>query len=110
MVSERARGCSKISRSISCSKTAVIIAIVYQIESLSVRTDLLRILSMTLLFGCLLSGPVQAQTTPPPLMPLPAHMQMGHGEFLITNGFNIAFEGYREPRLDRAGARFLDIL
>ncbi|MGC2402997.1 MAG: family 20 glycosylhydrolase [Acidobacteriaceae bacterium] len=64
---------------------------------------------MTLLLGCLASAVVRAQA-PLPLMPLPARVSPGQGEFLINNGFGIAIEGYQEPRLDRARQRFLDIL
>jgi hexosaminidase len=74
---------------------------------------LLRILlPMTLLLSSLIAG---GQTQPPaprplPLMPLPAQVKPGTGEFLINNGFGIALEGYQEPRLDRAKQRFLNIL
>ena len=47
---------------------------------------------------------------PLPLMPLPAQVKPGTGEFLINNGFGIALEGYQEPRLERAKQRFLNIL
>ncbi len=72
------------------------------------------ILPMTLLLSSLITG---AQTLPPvsmppplPLMPLPAQVKPGTGEFLINNGFGIALEGYQEPRLERAKQRFLNIL
>src|SRR6202034_3385217 len=39
-----------------------------------------------------------------------AQVKPGAGEFLINNGFGIAFEGYQEPRLERAKQRFLTIL
>jgi hexosaminidase len=70
---------------------------------------LLRIVSMTLLLGCLVTGGVQAQV-PLPLMPLPAQVKPGDGEFLITNGFGISLQGFQEPRLERAKQRFLNTL
>jgi hexosaminidase len=70
---------------------------------------LLRIVSMTLLLSCLVSGGVQAQA-PLPLMPLPAQVKPGDGEFLINNGFGITLQGFQEPRLDRAKQRFLNML
>jgi hexosaminidase len=70
---------------------------------------LLRILCMTLLLSSLFAGSVNAQA-PLPLMPLPAQVKPGTGEFLINNGFGIALEGYQEPRLERARQRFLNIL
>jgi hexosaminidase len=76
---------------------------------------LLRIVfPMTLLLSSLIAG---GQTQPPaplppplPLMPLPAQVKPGAGEFLINNGFGVALEGYQEPRLERAQQRFLNIL
>jgi hexosaminidase len=44
------------------------------------------------------------------IMPLPEHFQPGEGEFVIDGRFGIAFEGYREARLERARQRFLDTL
>lgn len=41
------------------------------------------------------------------LMPWPAGVHMGNGEFVIDQSLGIGFEGYREPRLDRAAERFL---
>jgi hexosaminidase len=72
------------------------------------------ILPMTLLLSSLIAGGQNlspASTPPPlPLMPLPAQVKPGAGEFLINNGFGIAFEGYQEPRLERAKQRFLTVL
>jgi len=44
------------------------------------------------------------------LMPMPAHVSQGEGQFVIDGSFGIAFQGYTEPRLDRAEERFLDRL
>ncbi len=41
------------------------------------------------------------------VMPLPAKMEKANGALKIEPGFRITFTGYREPRLDRAGQRFL---
>ena len=72
------------------------------------------VLPMTLFLSSLIAG---GQTLPPasvppplPLMPLPAQVKPGTGEFLINNGFGVALEGYQEPRLERAKQRFLNIL
>jgi hexosaminidase len=70
---------------------------------------LFRIVAMTFLLSCLASGSVQGQMALP-LMPLPQQATPGTGEFVINNGFGIAFEGYQEPRLERAKQRFLNIL
>ena len=68
------------------------------------------ILPMTLLLSSLIAGGQTLSPAPLPLMPLPAQVKPGAGEFLINNGFGIALEGYQEPRLDRAKQRFLNIL
>jgi hexosaminidase len=44
------------------------------------------------------------------IMPAPAHVTQGEGEFFIDGSFGITSEGYEEPRLARARQRFLDIL
>src|ERR1035437_7058 len=44
------------------------------------------------------------------LMPVPAHIVQGEGEFVIDGKFGVALEGYKEPRLERAQQRFLGIL
>lgn len=41
------------------------------------------------------------------VMPLPAKAQPGSGSLKIDTGFTLAFAGFREARLDRAGERFL---
>jgi hexosaminidase len=41
------------------------------------------------------------------IMPLPARAERGDGSLNIDASFHLAFVGYREPRLERAGQRFL---
>jgi len=43
-------------------------------------------------------------------MPLPASATPGQGEFVIDGQFGVAFDGFTEPRLNRARERFLDTL
>ena len=50
----------------------------------------------------------EAQTLP--IMPLPASVSQGQGEFLIDGQFGVSFDGFTEPRLFRARDRFLDTL
>jgi hexosaminidase len=45
-----------------------------------------------------------------PIMPMPAHIVLGDGEFIIDEHFGMALNGYKEPRLERAQQRFLDVL
>ena len=45
-----------------------------------------------------------------PIMPLPAHVLLGQGEFVVDGSLGIALNGYKEARLDRARQRFLDTL
>jgi hexosaminidase len=57
------------------------------------------------------SGYVVAQgESPLAIMPAPAHVTQGEGEFYIDGSFGVAMKGYGEPRLARARLRFLDIL
>jgi hexosaminidase len=56
-------------------------------------------------------GDLNAQAQAPlPIMPLPVHAVSGTGDFVINNGFGMAFEGHTEPRLERAKQRFLETL
>jgi len=41
------------------------------------------------------------------LMPLPASAQSGTGSLAVDASFSVTFTGYTEPRLERAGERFL---
>ena len=52
---------------------------------------------------------MQAQTQLQ-VMPLPAHVVQGQGQFLIDGSFGVKLEGYTEPRLVRAQQRFLGSL
>ena len=45
-----------------------------------------------------------------PTMPVPTRVVQGEGEFLIDGNFRIAVKGYKEPRLERARRRFLNLL
>ena len=54
---------------------------------------------------------VRAQEKVPlPIMPLPAHVVQGDGEFPIDGNFGITLKGYKEARLELAKQRFLDTL
>jgi len=49
---------------------------------------------------------VNAQSSAPlNIMPLPAKVERADGSLKIDASFRLAFAGYREPRLERAGAR-----
>ncbi len=45
-----------------------------------------------------------------PLMPLPAHVVTGQGQFLLDGGLNVALQGYKDERVVAAEERFLDSL
>src|SRR5438309_3450030 len=53
---------------------------------------------------------MRAQAPPPPLMPMPSHLETGDGQFLIDGKISIALQGYTEPRLTLARDRFLATL
>jgi hexosaminidase len=67
-----------------------------------------------LLFGictlCLPGNLLAQEKRSPAIMPLPAHVMQGEGEFLIDGYFGIALKGYKEARLERAQQSFLDTL
>ena len=43
----------------------------------------------------------------PALMPMPAHLTPGEGQFLIDNNFTVAIEDYPDPRVLEGSRRFL---
>jgi hexosaminidase len=58
---------------------------------------------------CVLLHPVMTTAQQPALnlMPLPANVQSGAGSLKVDSTFSIAFTSHTEPRLERAGERFL---
>jgi hexosaminidase len=58
---------------------------------------------------CILLYPAMTTAQQPVLnlMPLPASAQSGTGSLAVGSSFSVAFTGYTEPRLERAGERFL---
>ncbi len=69
----------------------------------------MRILVLALLSVALLV-PAFAQQPALNLMPMPASVQGGTGELLVTQDFKVALTGYDEPRLHRANERMLHTL
>jgi hexosaminidase len=67
-----------------------------------------RAVALTFSFLLVSSGALQAQASAElNVMPLPAKAQPGSGSLKIDGGFDLAFAGYKEARLDRAGQRFI---
>jgi hexosaminidase len=62
-----------------------------------------------LLVLCILLNPVMTTAQEPALnlLPLPASAQSGTGSLGVDSSFSVAFTGHTEPRLERAGDRFL---
>jgi len=62
-----------------------------------------------LLVLCILLNPVMTTAQEPALnlLPLPASAQSGTGSLGVDSSFSVAFTGHSEPRLERAGDRFL---
>jgi hexosaminidase len=58
---------------------------------------------------CLLLYPAMTTAQQPALnlMPLPANVQSRAGSLKVDSSFSVALTGYTEPRLERAGERFL---
>ena len=61
-----------------------------------------------LVFGS--AAALTAQSTELNLMPMPAHVQRGAGQFVLDGNFAVQLAGYTEPRLLNARDRFLDRL
>jgi hexosaminidase len=59
---------------------------------------------------CLRGNLLAQEKRSPAIMPLPAQVIEGEGEFRIDGDFGIALKGYKEARLERALQRFLDTL
>ena len=77
----------------------------------NVRRARIRGLFFLAVFTLAISRNLRAQEKGPlPVMPLPSQVVSGEGEFVLDGHFGIALKGYREPRLERAQQRFLDLL
>src|SRR6266481_7499831 len=66
--------------------------------------SILPALILTATGACMLNA---QSNLPLNIMPLPAKVERGDGSLKIDASFHLAFVGYREPRLERAGQRFL---
>src|SRR5260370_23485065 len=68
-----------------------------------------RLQVLGILVLCVLLYPAMTTAQQPGLnlMPLPANVQPGTGNLGVDSSFSVAFTGYTEPRLERAGERFL---
>ncbi len=53
---------------------------------------------------------LRSQTADVSLMPMPARLAHGEGQFVINGSFDVRFEGYKEPRLELARKRMLGTL
>jgi hexosaminidase len=69
---------------------------------LSFRAVLLSVAS-----GLIMSAASLSAQTQLPNLPLPEHVTSGNGSLMINQGMKISFEGFTEPRLDKAKDRFL---
>jgi hexosaminidase len=65
--------------------------------------------SAGILVSCVLIYPAMTTAQQPALnlMPLPAGARSGTGSLGVDSSFSVAFTGHTEPRLERAGERFL---
>src|SRR5713101_6818999 len=68
-----------------------------------------RLQVLGILVLCVLLYPAMTTAQQPGLnlMPLPANVQPRTGNLGVDSSFSVAFTGYTEPRLERAGERFL---
>src|SRR5258708_8967495 len=70
----------------------------------------LRVLGILVLCVLLYPAMITAQQPTLNLMPLPASVQSSTGSLAVDSSFSVAFTGYTESRLERAGERFLQQL
>jgi hexosaminidase len=68
------------------------------------------LLAMSMILPITYTASARAQGPELPLMPMPSHVTMGPGSFLVDGSFNVELDGYKEPRLERARQRFLETL
>jgi hexosaminidase len=68
-----------------------------------------RLRGLGILVSCVLNFPAMTIAQQPALnlMPLPAGAQSGAGSLGVDSSFSVALTGHVEPRLERAGERFL---
>ncbi len=76
---------------------------------MTVRLSAVRTMTLSALLLPLMPAPLNAQA-PLRLMPLPAHATRDAGRLLLDGSLRVVFEGYTEPRLERARQRFLETL
>jgi hexosaminidase len=70
-----------------------------------------RCCAVSILYFMQLAGISSAQIQKPlPIVPIPLTSVSGTGSLSVEHGLQVVFDGYTEPRLDRAQARFLGIL
>jgi hexosaminidase len=70
-----------------------------------------RCCAVSILYFMQLAGISSAQIQKPlPIVPIPLTSVSGTGSLSVEHGLQVVFDGYTEPRLDRARARFLGIL
>ncbi len=77
------------------------------------QVHLSRMWMSVFVFSSLLIAGMSARAQAPAdlnVMPLPSKVQLGTGSLKIDNTFTLAFTGFREERLGRAGQRFLTTL
>jgi len=56
------------------------------------------------------SATMRCQEASPTLMPLPAHMVMGQGQFIVDGNLTVEIQGYSDARLVAGKKRFLNVL
>lgn len=75
-------------------------------------TELRRVITRLFVYSALVlsAAGVRAQSDELTLMPVPAHLERGEGQFVIDGNFDVRLDGYKEPRLEEAKQRFLQKL
>ena len=80
--------------------------------SVQLRRAWIPLAALVFISNTLTPSTARSQALPAQLsiLPLPMQATPGTGEFILDGGFEMAFAGHTEPRLERAGQRFFDTL
>jgi len=80
--------------------------------SVQLRRAWIPLAALVIISNTLTPSTARSQALPAQLsiLPLPMQATPGTGEFILDGGFEMAFAGHTEPRLERAGQRFFDTL
>jgi hexosaminidase len=83
---------------------------IFQENSLRTLRPFRAVLLAVAASGTWICPPHAQPQAPPDLMPMPTHLALGQGQFVVDGSFTVALQGYPDPRVVTAKRRFLDLL